>query len=537
MALNVVETTYGKVSGCQLEGDYKGLTFFKGIPYAAPPVGSLRWAPPKKPESWQGIRPCTQYGPAPIQLFVDTKAGSVIWNMREFYLEPFPPMSEDCLYLNICTGASAEGEKRPVYIWNHGGGLVNGFSYEPQFDPTEMAKRGVVVVQVGTRLNSFGYLALPQLTREQGTSGNYGLMDQLMALEWVYENIAQFGGDPENITVGGESGGCTKATVLAVIPASVGRIKRVINQSGNQWMRTYSTLEEAEELGKRYLEYIGVDPDTSLEELRSMDAMRLFDPNTPRHLLPNDMVCDGKLIPGDMYHCIENYAAHVDFLNGSNYGEADVFGKQWWEYDHVIDTPEKFYFFYRGLLEKDFDACHFQELVPVDETTDTWSKARWLAARGLCVGAEGNCSRNLMLNRLFGRYMSKTHPESHVYSYIWSHIAPCYPEDIGSYYDPQKMLANHGSEMWFTFNSLRPGRPPVRPWREQDFKLGETVVQYWVNFITKGDPNGEGLPYWPTSDDSLGYIDLDDSITGHVGLEDPLDELICRFTQKRFHLE
>lgn len=532
MPLGIVKTKYGAVSGVELEGDYRGITMFKGIPYAAPPVGRLRWSAPERPSSWNGVRKCDAYGPAPIQLFADMSAGSVQWTVREFHLEDYPPMSEDCLYLNICTGAARAGEKRPVYMWYHGGGLVNGFSYEPVFDPSEMAKKGAVVVQVGTRLNIFGYLALPQLTKEQGSSGNYGLMDQLLALEWVYENIEQFGGDPENITAGGESGGCTKASAIACIPASGGKIRRVINQSGSQWMRSFSTLERAESIGQQYLTYIGLDPETPVETLRQMDAMALFDPEAPRAITPNDMVCDGRLIPANVRECIEKYVEKVDFLTGSNGGEADVFAKQWWEYDHILDTKDKFYAFYRGLLGRLFDKYNFEQLVQVTDET-AWKTARLLASRGLCVQDAGNSSRNLMLNRLFGRYITEKKPGCKAYCYLWSHIAPCFPEDIGSFYDPDKMLAFHGSELWFSFNSLRPGKPPVRPWDEADFRLGDRMCQYWVNFMRTGDPNGEDLPYWPDGR-NYGYADLNDTIQGHEGLEDDLDRLIFEFTQKQY---
>lgn len=535
MSLGIVNTRYGAVSGVELDGAYKGITLFKGIPYAAPPVGNLRWAPPQKPAAWTGVRQCDCYGNAPVQVFADMKAGSVQWTYREFHLQDDPPMSEDCLYINICTGASQPGEKRPVYMWYHGGGLVNGYSYEPVFDPSEMAKKGVVVVQVGTRLNLFGYLALPQLTKEQGTSGNYGLMDQLLALEWVYENIEQFGGDPENITAGGESGGCTKAAAIACIPASQGRVRRVIQQSGNQWLRKFSTLEQAESIGRQYLQYRGIDPDTPLEELRKMDAMELFDPDVPRFITPNDMVCDGKLIPYHIRDCIDQYVENVDFLVGSNGGEADVFSKQWWEYDHILDTKDKFYAFYRGLLGKLFDKYHFDELVQVTDE-NAWKAARLLAARGLCIPGPGNSSRNLMLNRIFAKYMLAKKPGCKVYSYLWSHVAPCYPEDIGSFFDPDKMLAFHGSELWFSFNSLRPGKPAVRPWEEEDFLLGDHMCQYWVNFMRAGDPNGEGLPFWPGAED-YGYIDLDDEITGHAGLENDLDKLLLEFTLKQYDLK
>ena len=251
MPIEIVETKKGKLEGVLQE--YKDVTIsvFKGIPYAKPPVGNLRFCAPQETEPWEGIRKCDNYGDAPVQEFEDMKAGSVIWTSREFnFQKTYPKMSEDCLYLNVYTAAEKQDEKRPVLIWFHGGGMMNGYSYEPIFDPSEFVRRGIVVVQIGTRLNVFGFLSLPQLTKEQGHSGNYGLMDELMALDWISENIALFGGDPNNMTAAGESGGCTKASVLAAIPASKFRIRRIINQSGNQWLRTFLTQKEAEERGR-----------------------------------------------------------------------------------------------------------------------------------------------------------------------------------------------------------------------------------------------------------------------------------------------
>lgn len=194
MALDIINTKYGQVRGV-VEED---VLVFKGVPYAAPPVGELRWKAPQDPASWEGVRECDTYGPRPVQppqggLFFEP------WG-SDFYYMGFTAYSEDCLYLNIATDAESADEKRPVFMWFHGGGLSSGYSYEIEFNPTVLAKKGVVVVTVGQRLNVFGYLSLPQLSAEQGgISGNYGLMDEVKALDWVRENIAAFGGDPDNI--------------------------------------------------------------------------------------------------------------------------------------------------------------------------------------------------------------------------------------------------------------------------------------------------------------------------------------------------
>ena len=219
MAIGTVKTKYGLISGEEYTGQYKGITVFRGVPYAKPPLGALRWAPPEEPEPWEGVKVCDTFPDAAVQDFLADR------HRDEYYVNGTPSMSEDCLYLNICTPAGAPGEKHPVFLWFHGGGLTNCFAFEPQFDPRELAKKGILVVTVGQRLSLFGYLSLPQLSREQGgKSGNYGLMDQFRALDFVYENIEAFGGDPERITVGGQSGGSSKCCVMAASPASRGRV-------------------------------------------------------------------------------------------------------------------------------------------------------------------------------------------------------------------------------------------------------------------------------------------------------------------------
>ena len=537
MPIEIVETKKGKLKGVLQEYEDITMSVFKGIPYAKPPIKELRFHAPQEIEPWEGIKICDTYGDAPIQEFEDMKAGSVIWTSREFnYKKEYPKMSEDCLYLNVYTAAEKQDEKRPVLIWFHGGGLMNGYAYEPTLDPSEFVRRGIVVVQIGTRLNVFGFLSLPQLSKEQGHSGNYGLMDELMALDWVSDNISLFGGDPNNITAGGESGGCTKASVLAAIPASKFRVRRIINQSGNQWLRTFLNQKEAEERGRNYLKEIGLDPDISLEELRSLPYEKLFDPNVDRFKIPTEIIKDNYLASEDLMECFDKYMENVDVLNGSNDGEADVFGLQWWEYDELIDNKDKFEYFYHGLLGKLYDKYDFQNAVPYDEEKP-WNQARHLASEGLCICTPGNASRSLMINRLFGAYFKKRYPHNKVYSYLWSHILPYHQEDVGTYFDPDKMLSYHGSDLWYVFHTLKDGVPPVRPWTEKDYKLADQISQYWTNFIATGDPNGEDLPYWPASDENYGYMKFTDEPEGHSGLENKKDRMIKEFTVREYKLK
>jgi len=549
VAIGIVSTKYGKIQGVELDGKYKGITLFKGIPYAKPPVGNLRWRPPEDIEPWDGVKICDQYGPAPIQQFrYDDIDSSVIVGSENYFLG-YPEVSEDCLYINICTGAAEAGEKRPVFMWYHGGGLTNGFSYEIEFDPSELARKGIVVVQVGQRLNIFGYMSLPQVTAEQGKSGNYGLMDQIKALDWVYENIEVFGGDPENITVGGQSGGTWKAAAIAATPASKGRVKRVIAQSWVQWMLKYHTLEQAEEIGTNYLKLMGIDPDTSLEELRAIDAKKLFGYKVPRDLLPGDMTYDGELVPClTQREAFDKYLGGVDFLCGSTFGEAEVFaegGAQKLFYGHYneasnkslgmhdgrkLDTAEKFYSYYKELLGEMYFKYDFEKYVKVTDE-NAWRTARRLATLGVCEMGKISISRSLMLHRVFGKYITQKYPQNRVYAYLWSHIMPVKPEYIDKGLDPEVLLAFHSSELWYTFASLREGVPPTRPWNELDYKLADIISSYWSNFIRTGDPNGEGLPYWPAVGDDFGYIDLDDDIKPGKGANSGLDaiarELVC----------
>ena len=244
----------------------------------------------------------------------------------------YPEMSEDCLYLNITTGANSPDEKRPVLMWFHGGGLASGHSYEIEFDPNELARKGIIVVTVGQRLNIFGYLTLPQLSEEQGgRSGNYGLMDEIKALDWVSENIAAFGGDPEHITIAGQSGGTWKTGALAASPEQKGRVKRVINQSGLCWIRHIPTMQQEQENAAAYLSSIGIDPTLPVSELRKIPAQTLLQSNGqpfghgPR--LPAEMVCDGKYIATtNMMENIDRYAGDCDYLTGGNYGETHMGG-------------------------------------------------------------------------------------------------------------------------------------------------------------------------------------------------------------------
>jgi para-nitrobenzyl esterase len=264
-----VRTEGGLIRGLALK-DPAPRVSFRAVPYAQPPVGALRWRPPQPKTPWQGVLDCTQY---PCAAWGPGTGGEPY--LSDFHYQGLEPMSEDCLYLNIDT-AFVPGENRPVFVWFHGGGLLSGSAYEPEFDPAQMVRRGVVVVSVGQRLGLFGYLALPQLAQQDGRSGNYGFMDQLLAMRWVRANIAAFGGDPDNVTIGGQSGGSQKCCLLAASPQGRGLFGRMILQSGLKYRQRFLPLEEGYEKGRAFLRAMDLDENLSAAALREIPAAFFF---------------------------------------------------------------------------------------------------------------------------------------------------------------------------------------------------------------------------------------------------------------------
>ncbi|MCD7885712.1 MAG: carboxylesterase family protein [Lachnospiraceae bacterium] len=519
--IGTVFTKYGAVRGVELTGRYAGITEFRGIPFAAPPVGPLRWRPPQAPSGWNGVRDCVSYAPICVQP-ANGDMGAEPW-AGDFYYMGLPAMSEDCLYLNLCTKAAGAGEKRPVYLWFHGGGSDHGYSYEVEFNPAELAKKGIIVVSAAQRLGAFGYLALPQLTAEQGESGNYILMDEIMALQWVVENIEAFGGDPDNITVGGQSAGTGKAAALAFSPLGRMYVKRMIHESGLAWNRKYEEREAAELRCRDYLAALGIDPETSPEELRRINAHVFLDQKA-RHLLPKSLIYDGALIPDlSLAESTEKYGSRLDYLAGTNMGERRMRPDR-----QMFTNASEYYSCCRALLGPLYDQYDFEHLVPVTDETVHEVSCR-LASYGLC---EGPRMGGLALNRYFGMHRAQTAPGKNTFNYLFTRIIPGRPEDVDTVRDPKALLAWHSGELWYAFASMRRGIPPVRPWEDADVFLADQMSSYWANFIRTGDPNGEGLPLWPKSDESYGYIELGESIVG-IDHRRKLDDMILEFLTER----
>jgi para-nitrobenzyl esterase len=446
-----------KVDGGQLAGTIAGgARVFKGIPFAAPPVGDLRWKAPQPIIGWEGTRPADKFGPQCVQ--TPYPVGSV------YAMEP-APQSEDCLYLNVWTTASA-GDKRPVMVWLHGGAWTRGASNIATYDGVALAKRGVVVVTANYRLGPLGFLAHPELTAEspQHSSGNYAILDHVAALRWVQRNIAAFGGNPGNVTIFGESAGSWSVNVVQAAPIARGLFHRAIGESGGQFGRT-QRLVEAEEGGLALAKAVGAD---SLKALRQIPAEKLLSVATFR----SSINVDGWVLPDDVRAMFaQRKQSPVPILVGSNADEmttlssASTFPKTMEDFRTRMEAQ------FPGLA-KEFDAAY-----PVKTEADI-------------AGAMRSLNRDIIFSsemRTWARMVTAAGERAYLYQF--THVPP------GP--DAAIRRAYHASEIQYVFGNLR---NPAFAFTDADRALSDAMSSYWVNFATTGNPNGKGLPNWAAYD-------------------------------------
>ncbi len=451
-----VRTRYGVVAGAESQG----LRVFKGIPYATPPVGDLRWKRPLAPKPWTGVRQATEFAASCVQ--------------------PAPrvqPQSEDCLYLNVWSLPAAQNA--PVMVWIHGGGYLAGSGSVPLYDGSALAHLGAVVVTINYRLGVFGFLAHPQLSREsrEHVSGNYGLLDQIAALQWVRENIAAFGGDPKNVTVFGESAGAGSVSCLLFSPLAKGLFHRAIAESGalDDQLRTLRNplggIESAEHEGLEVPRLLGCGGAKTLDCMREMSSRLLV------KMLPPSISClectqrdtfgpvmDGYVIPGQPYELLRSGRINpATVLTGSNRGEGtivigvrpvpDVEGYHAWITARFKDQADK--------VLATYPAASNDEVRTAirDVYTDSWY---------LCP------SRSLAA------------AEKTAWLYQFSRVRP-----------GMEMRTAHGSELPYVFDTLKAiaGRVEI-----VDRSLAGMMSAAWYRFAASGDPNGDGLPEWPQYD-------------------------------------
>ena len=365
------------VEGGQIEGvvDAEGVAVYKGIPYAAPPVGDLRWKQPQPVQPWQGVRKCDKFGAASLQ--GGQEEGSFYW--KEFYQDGNPEMSEDCLYLNVWTPAAGKDSRLPVMFWIHGGAFQNGFGHEIEFDGDAFAKKGVVLVTINYRLGMCGFLAHPLLTAENGGkgSGNYGLFDQLAALKWVKENIAAFGGNPDNITVFGQSAGAGSVQSLISSPLTKGYIQRAIIQSGGGLGGIISTksLADVAATGKAMWDASGM---TTLEQMRACPAdrfqeimMNYMKQQKTFNGMPYSPCVDGELLTASVYEAaISGQELDIPYMIGYTSGDLgpDRMKKSAVDWSLLLEKqgrkPAYVYCFSRDLPGEDLKAPNGSPIMP-----------------------------------------------------------------------------------------------------------------------------------------------------------------------------
>jgi len=446
---------------------------FKGIPYAAPPVGPLRWKPPQPAPSWTGVRKAMDYGPRPMQ-------GRIFSDM--VFRDNGP--SEDCLYLNLWMPEHRSPGKLPVMVWIYGGGFAAGSTSEPRQDGGNLAKKGVMVVSFGYRLGVFGFLALPELTKEseQNASGNYGLLDQAAALQWVKANIAAFGGDPDNVTIFGESAGSFSVSALMASPLAQGLFKRAIGESGAFFGKTLPapSLAKAEDAGELFAE-ASFDAH-SLKDLRALPAKYLLRAALKRsweHFRPD---IDGYFLPTN---CLAIYTAgqqsHVPLLAGWNRDE----GSYWSYFTNDAPTLKNYVTRARAFFGTNAEA--FLTVYPA--ATDAQAKR---AAQDFAG------DRFIAYSTWKWLEMQMLTGDSPVFRYKFEQTLPL-PADARPGTEP---AAPHASDIEYVFQML-----PSRhlPWRPEDRKVSAMMADYWTNFAKTGNPNGPGLPVWPQYHSGDGY--------------------------------
>jgi para-nitrobenzyl esterase len=468
-----VKTEQGKVRGKTInDGKVKA---FMGLPYAAPPVGDLRWKAPEPAAKWKGERDATKYGAHCAQ-------GRVFEDMVfEDGVE-----SEDCLFLNVYAPAdSTSKSKLPVMFWIHGGGYAGGASSEPRHNGDFLPTKGVVLVTINYRLGVFGFLATADLAKEaNGAAGNYGLLDIVAALQWVKANIKQFGGDPDNVTIFGESAGSfAVSTLMAAAPAK-GLFHKAIGESGGALGKGlgYESLTAREEADGKWVASLGV---SSLAELRALPTDKILEGAKKKEMMGFSPVIDGKLLTEPVADTYEaGKQAHIPLLAGWNRDEGSFLAKDM--------TAEKWKGSTAAGLFKE-RAAEFLKLYPGD--TDEQAAESAGDYGGDAFIAFGTW-KWLEAHRKTG--------ESPVYRYHFELRA------LPSKYHPGT-FAFHSDDIEYVFGTLdtRPGET-VRP---EDRKLSEQMMSYWTNFAKTGDPNGPGLPAWPKYDKDDSLIHLDSTIT------------------------
>ena len=463
--LRQVKTENGWVRG--IEAADPRITAFKGVPFAAPPVGKNRWRAPQPCENWAGIRDCSRFAPISMQWIPGL--GDDIY-CREWHVDPDIPMSEDCLYLNIWTNAKKADEKMPVLVWFFGGGLQCGYPAEMEFDGERIARRGIVVVTVNYRVGALGFLTQPEITEEAPDApANFGNLDQQAGLRWVQRNIAAFGGDPAKVTIAGQSAGGGSVMSQLACPDNKGLFRNTVVMSAmifDPYMRREigrpELLKDAEKKGEDFFAVLGVQ---TLKEARGMDAVKLqrsyekyMESHVPFFTVQDDRFCIGD--PIALYRagkCVDTV-----MMAGNTGGE----------FLNTIDAADE-----AGLKEEAerLFGDKADTFLAIQESRQKTEGLGYTAASGIECTVKGTLSD-----------IAKSGRKGYVY---------CFDPDIPGWDEPGTF---HSSDLWFWFETLA---KCWRPFVGRHYDLARQMCDYFCNFIKTGNPNGkdlngETLPKW-----------------------------------------
>jgi para-nitrobenzyl esterase len=460
----VVQTADGKISGYKEKDVY----IFKGVPFAAPPVGELRWKAPQSVKPWDGVLECTKFSASPVQ---SDPVPFMYWSTE--FLIPKEPISEDCLYLNVWSKQTSQ--KKPVLVYIYGGGFRSGGTACPIYDGNAVAEKGVVFVSINYRVGVFGFLAHPELTQESGygASGNYALLDMIAALQWVKKNISEFGGDPNQVTIAGQSAGAFAVSLLCASPKSKGLMNGAIAESGGSVLsgkqRPALGLKEAEMKGVEFAKALNC---SSITDLRKKSADEILKSNAGL----SSPIIDGFVIPESLLEI---------YTNGKQNDVPVLLG--WNADDIVISTKRSPANEFVTQIQKTYGANAPKIMQYYPATNDA------VAAR-----SEGDLNRDETFGvqgYAWANIQNKT-GKSKVYVYNFNRKLPAYSAETA-------FGAFHSSEIVYAYDNLKTLN---RPWEAIDKTLASQMSAYWVNFIKTGNPNGSGLVNWPVFDSKNDYV-------------------------------
>jgi para-nitrobenzyl esterase len=478
---NTVKTANGMLEGVTEKSSIRS---FKGIPFAAPPVGNLRWREPQPAKNWQGVRKADKFGPRAMQRAIFGDMG-----FRS------NGMSEDCLYLNVWTPAKSGNEKLPVLVYFYGGGFIAGDGSEARYDGESMAQKGIVALTVNYRLGAFGFMAHPELTKESPNkaSGNYGLMDQAAALQWVQKNIAAFGGDPNKVTIAGESAGSFSVCAQMASPLSKNLIAGAIGESGSMLsLQPTTPLTQGEEAGVNFAKAAGA---TSLADLRAIPAEQLLEVTAKPGIPWFWPVVDGYFFPKSPTEIFAaGEQAKVPLLAGWNSEEQNyrsILGKETPTPENYTKAVEKLYGDKAAEVLKAYPASTEEEVLQAatDLAGDRfigYSTWKWIDVHSKTSGKP-----------TYRYYYSRPRPA------MTAEMGDAAPglaggvvkgKDASAMKVPMARGAAHSAEIEYAMGNLPYNK--VYAWTEDDYKVSETMQAFFANFIKTGNPNGTGLPQW-----------------------------------------